>query len=186
VTDAGITATVQDSSATSISVTLNVSADAAGGDHGVTVTANGQQSNSMNFFVQIPTKLRRDSISGLNNQEGGCGATRSLQYTLLDQDDAPINTNGTIAEGIDNTGSTAAGVGCRESPPAQMSTGVFGDTVGYVYSPGCPPPFTATCTQTFVVTLTTAGHAWVLSSQNAISFGRASSGSKFVDINFSQ
>ena len=45
---------------------------------------------------------------------------------------------------------------------------------------------TATINQSFVVTLATQGHAWVLSSQNAVSMGRTSSGSKFVDITFSQ
>ena len=46
----GITASIQSASATSISVTLNISAEASGGNHAITVTANGQQSNSMDFY----------------------------------------------------------------------------------------------------------------------------------------
>jgi hypothetical protein len=177
----GITTSIQDHSEASISVILNISADASAGNHSITVTANGKQSNSVNFFVQIPTKLRRDSISGLQDEQGGCGATRSLQYTLLDQETeaAPIDTNGTIAEGMSNY-SGPSGV----QPPAQtsrsMSHGVFPDSVGYNYSPGCPPAFTATFTQTFVVTLATqaartqlvwaeqarAPNSWTLTSLN--------------------
>jgi len=112
----GITTNIQASSETSISVTLNISADATAGNHGVTVTVNGNQSNSVNFFVQIPTKLERNSYGDLQDQPGGCGARRILQYTVLDQGGDPIDTNGTITEGIDNTGSTA-GIPCSASPP---------------------------------------------------------------------
>ncbi len=179
----GITANVQSSSETSISVTLNISANASAGNHGITVTANGQQSNSANFFVQIPTKLQRNSISALQN-EGGCGAVRNLSYTLLDQNGDPIDTNGTISEGISGFNGPP---GVQPPPETQrtMSHGTFPDVVGYNIS-SCPPPFTATFTQSFTVHLNTAGHAWALSSQNSVSMGRTSAGAKFVDITFSQ
>jgi hypothetical protein len=110
--------------------------------------------------------------------------TRSLQYTLLDQEGAPIDTNGIISEGISNYS------GPSDAQPQETSEsmihGGFPDTVGYNHSPGCPQPFTATFTQSFTVALATPGHAWALSSQNAISMGRTSSGSKFVDMTFNQ
>jgi hypothetical protein len=180
----GITASVQSSSETSISVTLNISAEASGGEHNITVTANGQQSNAVSFYVQIPTKLQRDSLGNLQDQSGGCGATRQVQYTLLDQEAeaAPINVSGTISEGISGYNGPAG-----LSPPPEttgtITQGHITDTIGYS-TPTCPPAFTATMTQSFTVHLNTSGHAWALSSQNAISMGRTSGGSKFVNITF--
>ena len=179
----GITASVQSSSETSISVTLNISADASAGDHSIAVTANGQQSNSVNFFVQIPTKLRRDSMSALQN-EGGCGALRNLSYSLLDQNGDAIDTNGTISEGISGF-SAPSGVQPPPETERTMVHGTFPDVVGYNIS-SCPAPFTATFVQSFTVHLNTAGHAWALSSQNSVSMGRTSAGAKFVDITFTQ
>ena len=72
--------------------------------------------------------------------------------------------------------------------PPQDSGSTHGhitDTIGYL-TPTCPPAFTATVSQDFTVELATQGHAWVLSSQNAISEGRTSTGSKFVNITFTQ
>jgi hypothetical protein len=143
----GITASVQSSSDTSISVTLNISADASGGDHNITVkaTANGQPSNALSFYVQIPTKLQRDSLGDLQDQPGGCGVTRQVQYTLLDQaaEAAPIDVNGTISEGI----SGYSGPEGLRPPPETIGTITHGhispDTVGYTIAT-CPPPFTAT------------------------------------------
>lgn len=79
----GITASIQSASATSISVTLNISAEASGGNHAITVTANEQPSNAVDFYVQIPTKLERKSISDLEDQEDGCGVVRHLSYQVL-------------------------------------------------------------------------------------------------------
>jgi hypothetical protein len=179
-----ISTNVQSSSETSISVTLNISANASAGNHSITVTANGRQSNSVNFFVQIPTKLQRNSISALQNQ-GGCGAVRNLSYTLLDQNGDPIDTNGTISEGISGFSSSDPNIQPPPETQRTMSHGTFPDVVGYNIS-SCPPPFTATFTQSFTVHLNTAGHAWALSSQNSVSMGRTSAGAKFVDITFSQ
>jgi hypothetical protein len=181
----GITTTVQTSSNTSISVTLNISAEASAGDHAITVTANGQQSNSINFFVQIPTKLERKSISNLDDQEGGCGVVRHLSYQVLDQNGDPIKMGGTISEGISGFSSVPSAI---SAPPATQRTivdGIFPDDVGYLI-PSCPPAFTATFVQSFTVGINTAGYAWALSSQNSVSMGRTSAGAKFVDITFTQ
>jgi len=179
----GITTSVQSSSATSISVTLNISAEASGGNHAITVTANGQQSNSVDFYVQIPTKLERKSMSDLQN-EGGCGAVRNLSYTVLDQNGDPIDMGGIISEGI--SGFTGPqGVRPPDATERTIVHGAFPDDVGYTIGT-CPPPFTATFIQSFTVHLNTSGHAWALSSQNSVSMGRTSAGAKFVDITFTQ
>jgi hypothetical protein len=115
----GITANVQNvaPNGRSIIVDFVVAANATPGNHAVTVTVNGQTSNSVNFFVQIPTKLVRfdytpapparqapNGISQLYTITNGdildlsgdavssnrCGAYRNLMYRLLDQDGDPI------------------------------------------------------------------------------------------------
>ena len=116
--------------------------------------------------------------------EGGCGAVRILTYTLLDQNGDPINTNGTVSEGISGY-SGPAGIPPPTETNMTMAQGTFQDTVGYTVDT-CPSAFTATFFQNFTVHLNTAGHAWALSSQNSVSMGRTSAGAKFVNINFTQ
>jgi hypothetical protein len=178
----GVTASVQSSSSTSLSVNLNISANATPGDHGVTVTTSGKTSNSVNFFVQVPTSLRRDSISGVNDQLGGCGATRTLAYHLLDQEGAEISSGDSLKETFSNY-SGPAGVAPPTEKTVQMASGVATDTVGYQI-PTCPAAFTATFTQTFTVVI--GAQSYALTSSNAISMGRTGSGTKFVDITFTQ
>jgi hypothetical protein len=178
----GVTASVQSSSSTSLSVNLNISANATPGDHGVTVTTSGKTSNSVNFFVQVPTSLRRDSISGVNDQQGGCGATRTLAYHLLDQEGAEISSGDSLKETFSNY-SGPAGVAPPTEKTVQMASGVATDTVGYQI-PTCPAAFTATFTQTFTVVI--GAQSYALTSSNAISMGRTGSGTKFVDITFTQ
>jgi hypothetical protein len=181
VAGSGVSTSVQDHTDVSISVTLTISSDAAGGNHGVTVAVNGKQSNSVDFYVQIPTKLRRDDPGNLTDEQGGCGAFRILSYSVLDQQDAVIDTNGALSETItDYQGPEEA----RLSPNSTtLAHGTFTDRIGY-FIPTCPPAFTATCNQGFKVAL--GGHDYTLSSHNAISMGRTSEGSKFVNLTFTQ
>lgn len=174
----GVTASVQSFSATSLSVTLTIASNATAGNHGLTVTRSGRPSNSVTFFVQIPTSLRRDSMSDLINQPGGCGVTRTLVYQLLDQEQANINSNATLKEAISNF-SGPAGVKPPDVTNIQMASGMAQDTVGYLLTT-CPSPFTATFTQTFSVVIGTQSYS--LTTSNAISMGRTSTGSKFVNI----
>lgn len=180
----GVTASVQSFSSTSLSVTLTVASNATAGNHGVTVTRSGKTSNSVNFYVQIPTSLRRDSMSGLIDQPGGCGATRTLYYHLLDQEGVEISTDGTLQEAFSNFNGPA-GLTNSEPVNASMSSGVAIDTVGYLTPDStCPPPFTATVTQTFTVVI--GAQSYPLTTSNSISEGRTTSGSKFVNITLSQ
>jgi len=112
--------------------------------------------------------------------------TRLLQYTLLDQEQepVPIDTNGIISEGISNYTYTGELDVHPQEKSENMLHGGFPDTVGYSNIGDCPPPFTASLTQSFTVALATQGYAWAISSHNAISMGRTSSGSKFVDLTF--
>src|SRR5207248_3205007 len=52
------------SSATSMSATFSVDANATAGDRNVTVTVNSQTSNSKTFTVQVPDRLRVVSDTG--------------------------------------------------------------------------------------------------------------------------
>src|SRR6185436_3820229 len=174
----GVTASVQSSSSSSLSVTLTIASNATAGNHGVTVTSSGKSSNSENFFVQVPTSLSRDSISGLNDQSGGCGATKTLVYHLVDQEEALISSGATLKETFSNF-SGPAGVAPPAERSVQMTSGAATDTVGYLIST-CPSAFTATFTQTFEVLIGTQSYS--LTTSNAISMGRTSSGSKFVNI----
>ena len=174
----GITVTIDFRSPTEIGASFAIAPSAQPGNQAVSVRVGTQISNSVNFFVQVPTRLRRDIISGLTDQPGGCGVTRTLQYTLLDQAGQPIISDDLLKETISNfTGPE------NVRPPTetdiQMSNGIANDVVGYTI-PSCPPPFTATFTQTFRVVVGAQSHS--LTTANSMSMGRTVSGTKFVDI----
>lgn len=89
----GITVTVNGSSDTQISTHFSVAGTAPGGNHSVTVTAGGQTSNAVNFFVQVPTSL---FLVGTNAQgpascpPGSVGWARNVTWQLKDQGGADI------------------------------------------------------------------------------------------------
>lgn len=95
----GITATVTSPSDSTIVATFAIASAAPGGDHLVTVTASGQTSNSVNFFVQVPTTISIVAGSDATTSESscsagtsgtGCGVTRSFTYQVNDQTGAPL------------------------------------------------------------------------------------------------
>jgi hypothetical protein len=73
--------------------TFQVSSKAAGGNQGVTVTTTAGTSNSVNFYVQIPTSLSVVAGSNSTTSEAscttggstGCGMSRSFNYQVNDQ-----------------------------------------------------------------------------------------------------
>lgn len=183
ISGSGVTASsVSFGSSTQLSAIFQIATDAIEGNHGVTVTTNNVTTNSVNFFVAIPTKLRRDSISNLIDQPGGCGVVRNLSYTVLDQAGQSMDIEATLTETFSNF-SGPEGLRPPNETSAQMSGGTINDTVGYAIT-DCPPPFTASFNQGFAVII--GNRTFHLSSSNAISTGRTSSGTKFVDITFSQ
>ncbi len=142
-----------------VDATFTIAGDAPAGNHAVRVTVNGQTSdNSVNFFVQIPTKLRRDSMSGvisetngtINGQPNQCGAYRNLSYTLLDQGGQPILTNQPITELFTNYSGPPGSA--PQNKTVNLTDRIVDDVVGFsTTAPTCPSPFTATVTQKFNV-----------------------------------
>jgi hypothetical protein len=167
-------------SSTEMLATFTIASGATAGDHAVTVTANGQTSdNSVNFFVQIPTKLRRDNISSLQDEPGGCGATKNLDYSLLDQAGQVVAEDLTVHEVFSNFTSNPAGFPPPQDQSPVANAGHLVDVVGYRI-PTCPPPFTVTVTQTFTVTV--GQTVYNVTTTNSFSYGRDASGNKFVTV----
>ena len=80
------------SSSTQMSATFTMASTATSGNHGVTVTVASETSNSIDFFVQVPTSLSKVSITTIaDNATGGCvppqnwGIIVDIKYQVLDQ-----------------------------------------------------------------------------------------------------
>ncbi len=119
----GITATGTNGSSSSITVTFTIASDAAAGNHSVTVTVRGQQSNSLNFYVQVPKKVVPFDIEGLTTNGKGpvvvvndgeikdlsgntlaehqCGVYQNVAYILVDQAGQRITDAFTLVEEFD-------------------------------------------------------------------------------------
>jgi hypothetical protein len=131
----GITTSVTSASSTSLEVTFTIDANAAAGNHSVSVTVRGKQSNTVNFFVQVPTSLRLlsqavSSAYGSGTLANGCPATARpglaggtagpfgmivrLSYQVMDQQNPaqPIQATMPLRESLINfmaDGSPAGG-----------------------------------------------------------------------------
>lgn len=90
----GITVTINSATNTQIQASFAISTTAPAGDHAVTAMASGQTSNSVNFFVQVPTSLSivpgTDSTTAetactTSGGLAGCGGTRTFRYQVNDQ-----------------------------------------------------------------------------------------------------
>jgi Quinohemoprotein amine dehydrogenase, alpha subunit domain III len=164
----GITPTVKSTNNTTVVVDLAVASNAAAGNHAITVTANGQTSNSVNFFVQIPTHLGRvgepcTSSSGIgplvtgtnliikdcagNTVPGGsnvCGGYQLLTYYLIDQTGNNRIQNGlvTFTESFSNFSPPTDPIPANPgSSKPDLSTQVLADIYAmYASAPTCPPP----------------------------------------------
>jgi hypothetical protein len=175
----GVTVMVDQVTDTEILVSFSIADNAGTGNHSVIVRVGARQSNSVNFFVQVPARLRRDSMSALMNEQGGCGAFRQISYQLLDQSGQPINIDGTLQEIFSNFTSSDPAINPPQPTQPSMGAGQALDVVGYSI-PSCPPPFSASLTQTFRVVI--GQKSYPLSTSNSISMGRTSSGARFVDV----
>jgi hypothetical protein len=100
----GISANVNiaQSSFYQVVATFTIAATAPTGDNAVTVTVGGQTSNSVNFYVQVPTSLSVLGSSVLptgTTPDYGCqpgadgGIKISVRYQVLDQGGQPIRSN---------------------------------------------------------------------------------------------
>jgi hypothetical protein len=125
-------------SSTEILATFTIASNAQAGNHQVVVTVAGQSStDNVNFFVQIPTRVTLESMSGvttcdpthctINGQPNKCGAYRDLVYQVVDQSGNPVQAEGTVTETITEWSSGAP------LPPDSQATdenGRFADLVG--------------------------------------------------------
>jgi hypothetical protein len=193
-----ISVSIQGATNTEIVCTFTLAGNGTGGAHGVTVTASGQTSSSVNFYVQIPTSLRRDSISsttpidpgpgdivnafGQTVATGKCGAYLNLVYTLMDQDGPaqPIDTDQPITETFSNySGPPAYGIATETQT---LTQGRFGDTIAIVLdAPSCPPAGTsASVTQNFSVAV--GLNVFSLATANTIVRSKSTSGTYTITV----
>ncbi len=97
-------------SSTKITADFKIASDATGGNRSVSVTISGQLSNTVNFFVQIPTSLSVVSItvlpSGNDEATSGCRILRfgdhgiivSIKYQVKDQDGNSITNDKMVGQ----------------------------------------------------------------------------------------
>lgn len=132
--------------------TFTIASNATGGNHVVTVTANTLTSdNSVNFYVQIPTLVTQDSISGvttcdptlctIDGQPNKCGSYRTLSYQVWDQNNPPqkIEEDGEVTELISEW-ADATETTIFTKLGEVNADGIFADLVGVTGLPGssCP------------------------------------------------
>ncbi|MGH9967654.1 MAG: IPT/TIG domain-containing protein [Pyrinomonadaceae bacterium] len=192
----GVTYSGSGGSATQLSGNLSVAGNATAGNHTVQVSHKGQSSNSVNFFVQVPTSLRRDRLDDLVDIDPGpgdimdgfgqliasnrCGAYRNVVYTLVDQAGQPIIADLPITEALSNyQGPPELQPGAK--PPRLTRDGVIGDTQALSgQSPTCPPPFSLSFTQRFSVTV--GQTTFSLTTVNACALSKDGSGNYSITI----
>jgi len=139
----GINVSVISWGPTAINTTFSIPTTVAGGNKSVSVTVGGSTSNSVPFFVQIPTRLVRanfpgDPPAGAPNGYGPlqmpvnqhvvdaagqvvsvnpqCGVYRNLTYWIVDQQNPPVPIQGLMNVAVAESFSNCTGVGCP--PPA--------------------------------------------------------------------
>ena len=146
----GISVTYGSRSDTSITATFAIAANAPGGNHTVTVTAAGQTSAGVNFYVQIPTTLSivagtdsttSESSCSAGNLGTGCGVGRTFTYQVNAQDGLPLQFAGLdVWDSIsvtspNNLGITGFLTTC--TPPNTGPCGPTTDSLGqFVEQPG--------------------------------------------------
>jgi hypothetical protein len=154
----GITASVQSVSDTLITVNFDIVVSATPGNHAVTVTTDGgggRTSNSINFFVQVPTALQLLSANLSSGLPNGCtmspptiGTQLNIRYQVLDQSNQPIVALMPLREdltmltiiGVQNPNSDRIDVPVTSSGNTEAS-GTFTDNpVGTCGAPELLPP----------------------------------------------
>jgi len=166
-----------------ISANFNIASDAASGNHSVTLTSHGITSNGVYFYVQIPTSLRRDSLSdvieisngsivdglGVTRGTNKCGAYRTAAYQLMDQEN-PAQPIAAAVE-LDEVFSNYQGPSNLYPGPSRgggtNADGRIADVLGRVEDyPTCPGAFSLSFTQGFQVVI--ANQIFTLTPTNSI------------------
>lgn len=110
----GITVTINSKSDTQIQASFAISSSASGGNRSVTVTAAGQTSNTVNFYVQVPTSVAVISTTVQGPavcSPGFAGWSRTVTLGLRDQSNNPIKLGGiTMADNITTGSPNSCGV----------------------------------------------------------------------------
>jgi hypothetical protein len=156
----GLEVTAFSATDTQIRVTLLIRDSASAGNHAVKViTDSGEQSNTVNFFVQIPTALVRQNfppeytppqestgigpliplidgsiinLAGESIATHRCGAYRNLLYQLVDQAGQPIIATVSVTETFPSAGYTGPStLKPVDKPIASNNAGYVGDTNGF-------------------------------------------------------
>jgi len=149
----GITVTLNSVSETQIVATFDVSTTAPAGNHSVTATRNGQTSNSVNFFVQVPTSLSGPAMGAKVTYSGtelrDCfdqpvtpvfyGYSRCPDYVVLDQASVRIDAAMVIREDV-TVQATNVGLTSHTGDGATDSTGLFKDFLAFGNSTTGPQP----------------------------------------------
>jgi hypothetical protein len=147
VSGGGITATVSTSNSVEIRANFQVAANASTGNHTVTVKINNMTSNSVNFFVQVPTSLATDFEGSPQNYNGGSvpgtdiqvcyGYVKILTYTMLDQNGLPIRAATTASENVQVIRTNIGSQNVQKTSSVDTN-GQFSDYVGLCFA--SPPP----------------------------------------------
>lgn len=176
----GVTYSGSSGSTTQLSGSFNIAVNGTQGNHTVQVSNKGQTSNSVNFFVQIPSKIvpldapvapngigplmtpvnepRRRLDGTPINPANYCGVYRNYLFFLGDQDNPSQETTFrpfTLDEVFSNYSSPN-----NLDPPANLS-GIIGpgveiadmQSVGFIYPQCLQPGDNQTFTQKFLVTI---------------------------------
>lgn len=147
----GIAVTLNSVSQTQIVATFDVSTSAPAGNHSVTATVTSQTSNSVNFFVQVPSSLsgpemgakivyHGDELRDCFNQLVApvfFGYSRCADYTVLDQAGISIRAEMEVREEVvvqDTNVSVTSHIG----EGATDSTGLFKDFLAFGSSTAAP------------------------------------------------
>jgi hypothetical protein len=137
-----------------IQATLTLTDTATAGNHDLTLTIGGFTSNSVNFFVQVPTSFSRISVTSANlgcdpAHPSGFGA--QVLYEVLDQQGQTANAAGWIPqEHFTQNGNGDPGFAPFATPQSTNSQGRFLDIpVGSCFGHVPPPNLCVDVVQTF-------------------------------------
>lgn len=114
----------------------------------VRVRGGGQLSNPVDFFVQVPTKVTQESMSGvtqcdptpctIDEKPNRCGAFRTIIYPVADQEGQPIREIGTVTELISRWSDPSEAL-IDTQTRSTNEIGRFTDVVGMARTaPNCP------------------------------------------------
>lgn len=165
----GITATVRSSNDTTLVADLTVAANAAAGNHLISASAGGQTSNSVNFYIQVPTSIAFNSVSvlpdGISGAVGCPGSAWSgikvdIKYQVLDQNSPgqPIQSSnmtpheqGTLFSGTPYNNNIGPVSGYPTSSATTASDGTYHDVPFGACANGTFSSVTATQNITMIV-----------------------------------